>query len=106
MHKSRVGGASGFIHLIGSVSGIVGPIVTGYIVQSTGKFDSAFVLAGTIAALGALLVLFVIKTPRVTMKASRGINGRSAMSGIVPDIALVLLTQPRGATQLRPSAEP
>ena len=43
----------------------------GYIVQSTGKFDSAFVLAGTIAALGALLVLFVIKTPRVTMKASQ-----------------------------------
>ncbi|MEE2393763.1 MFS transporter, partial [Klebsiella pneumoniae] len=71
VHKSRVGGASGFIHLIGSVSGIVGPIVTGYIVQSTGKFDSAFVLAGTIAALGALLVLFVIKTPRVTMKASQ-----------------------------------
>ncbi|EPC6251005.1 hypothetical protein ACR0X0_004602, partial [Klebsiella pneumoniae] len=35
------------------------------------KFDSAFVLAGTIAALGALLVLFVIKTPRVTMKASQ-----------------------------------
>jgi nitrate/nitrite transporter NarK len=68
---SNVGGASGFIHLIGSVSGIVGPIVTGYIVQSTGKFDSAFVLAGTIAALGALLVLFVIKTPRVTMKASQ-----------------------------------
>ena len=71
VHKSRVGGTSGFIHLIGSVSGIVGPIVTGYIVQSTGKFDSAFVLAGTIAALGALLVLFVIKTPRVTMKASQ-----------------------------------
>ena len=71
VHKSRVGGASGFIHLIGSVSGIVGPIVTGYIVQSTGKFDSAFILAGTIAALGAVLVLLVIKTPRMTMKASQ-----------------------------------
>ena len=71
LHLFPLGGTSGFIHLIGSVSGIVGPIVTGYIVQSTGKFDSAFVLAGTIAALGALLVLFVIKTPRVTMKASQ-----------------------------------
>ncbi len=106
VHKSRVGGASGFIHLIGSVSGIVGPIVTGYIVQSTGKFDSAFVLAGTIAALGALLVLFVIKTPRVTMKASRGINGRSAMSGIVPDIALVLLTQPGEQPSYGPAPSP
>lgn len=64
VHQSRVGGASGFIHLVGSVSGIIGPIVTGYIVQSTGKFDSAFILAGTVAALGALLVLFIIKIPR------------------------------------------
>lgn len=66
VHKSRVGGASGFIHLIGSVSGIIGPIVTGYIVQNTGKFDSAFMLAGGVAALGALLVLLVIKAPRAT----------------------------------------
>ncbi|CAI0813770.1 MFS transporter [Serratia marcescens] len=66
VHKSRVGGASGFIHLIGSVSGIIGPIATGYIVQNTGKFDSAFMLAGGVAALGALLVLLVIKAPRAT----------------------------------------
>lgn len=64
VHKSRVGSISGFIHLIGSLSGIIGPIVTGYIVQHTGKFDSAFVLAGVVAALGALLVLFVIKPPK------------------------------------------
>lgn len=68
VHKSRVGGISGFIHLIGSLSGIIGPIVTGYIVQHTGKFDSAFVLAGVIAGLGAMLVLFVIKSPKATSK--------------------------------------
>lgn len=68
VHKSRVGGISGFIHLIGSLSGIIGPIVTGYIVQHTGKFDSAFILAGIIAALGAMLVLFVIKSPKETVK--------------------------------------
>lgn len=71
VHKSRVGGTSGFIHLIGSISGIVGPIVTGYIVQSTGKFDSAFILAGTVAALGAILVLFVIKAPRAPHTAAQ-----------------------------------
>ncbi|ARJ43098.1 MFS transporter [Pantoea alhagi] len=68
VHKSRVGGISGFIHLIGSLSGIIGPVVTGFIVQHTGKFDSAFVLAGVIAALGAMLVLFVIKSPKATSK--------------------------------------
>ena len=61
VHKKHVGGASGFIHLIGSLSGILGPIITGVIVQETGKFDSAFVLAGVIAAIGAVLVWFVIK---------------------------------------------
>lgn len=64
VHKSRVGSISGFIHLVGSLSGIIGPIVTGYIVQHTGKFDSAFILAGVVAALGAFLVLFVIKPPK------------------------------------------
>jgi D-galactonate transporter len=68
VHKSRVGGISGFIHLVGSLSGIIGPIVTGFIVQHTGKFDSAFVLAGVVAALGAILVLFVIKSPKAASK--------------------------------------
>ncbi|WP_437612961.1 MFS transporter [Erwinia sp. V71] len=64
VHRSRVGGISGFIHLIGSLSGIIGPIVTGFIVQNTGKFDSAFVLAGVVAALGAILVLVLVKKPK------------------------------------------
>ncbi|MDI6935672.1 MFS transporter, partial [Serratia sp. Se-PFBMAAmG] len=68
VHKSRVGSISGFIHLIGSLSGIVGPIVTGYIVQHTGKFDSAFILAGCVSGIGAMLVLFVIRSPKTVDK--------------------------------------
>ena len=61
VHKAKIGSVSGFIHLIGSISGIIGPIITGFIVQNTGKFDSAFVLAGVVAAIGAILVFTVIK---------------------------------------------
>lgn len=68
VHKSRVGSISGFIHLVGSLSGIIGPVVTGFIVQHTGKFDSAFVLAGCVAAVGAFLVLFVIRSPKTSDK--------------------------------------
>lgn len=68
VHKSRIGGTSGFIHLIGSISGIIGPIVTGFIVQNTGKFDSAFILAGTVAAVGAILVAIVIRSPKNSIK--------------------------------------
>ncbi|EIC83323.1 MFS transporter [Serratia sp. M24T3] len=64
VHKSKVGSASGFIHLVGSISGIIGPIATGFIVQNTGHFDSAFILAGGVAAVGAVLVFFVIKPPK------------------------------------------
>ena len=64
VHPSRVGSISGFIHLVGSLSGIIGPIVTGYIVHHTGKFDSAFILAGSIAALGAILAWCVIRQPK------------------------------------------
>ncbi|KPC50772.1 MFS transporter [Amantichitinum ursilacus] len=64
VHPARVGSVSGFVHLVGSVSGIVGPIVTGTIVQNTGKFDSAFILAGAVAATGAIWVLFALKDPR------------------------------------------
>jgi MFS transporter, ACS family, aldohexuronate transporter len=50
----QVGAASGFVHLIANCAGIVGPAVTGFIVQATGAFTSAFLLAGGVALLGAL----------------------------------------------------
>ena len=43
----------GFQNAIGNLSGIVGPIVTGIVVQRAG-YNSAFVLTAAIAAIGAL----------------------------------------------------
>lgn len=43
----------GVQNAIGNLSGIVGPIVTGIVVQRAG-YDSAFVLTAVIAAIGAL----------------------------------------------------
>jgi cyanate permease len=37
------------------VFGLLAPIVTGYIVQATGSFSSAFILAGAIALIGAVV---------------------------------------------------
>ena len=45
----NIGGVGGFIHMMANCAGIIGPAVTGYIVQYTGAFTSAFVLAGAIA---------------------------------------------------------
>jgi ACS family hexuronate transporter-like MFS transporter len=56
-----MGAASGFVHLIANCAGIVGPAVTGFIVQGTGVFTSAFLLAGAIAVVGAVLVTIFVK---------------------------------------------
>jgi ACS family glucarate transporter-like MFS transporter len=47
--------ATGFIFTGGNISGIVSPIVTGYIVAATGRFDAAFTIGGTLLALGAVV---------------------------------------------------
>jgi ACS family hexuronate transporter-like MFS transporter len=41
----QMGSVSGFIHMISNCAGIIGPSVTGLLVQGTGVFTSAFVLA-------------------------------------------------------------
>ncbi len=59
----RIGGVSGFIHLLSNISGIVGPSATGFAVQYFGGFDSAFYLAGGAAAAGVIAMsLFVRRT--------------------------------------------
>ncbi len=47
------GRAFAFMVLGGNVFGLLAPIVTGYIVQATGSFGSAFVLAGGLSVIGA-----------------------------------------------------
>ena len=66
----RVGGVSGFIHLLSNISGIVGPTATGYAVQYWGGFNSAFFLAGGAAAAGVIAMAICVRrtdeTPRIT----------------------------------------
>ena len=47
------GRAFAFMVLGGNIFGLLAPIITGYIVQRTGSFSSAFVLAGALALIGA-----------------------------------------------------
>ncbi len=61
--QSRVGGVGGFVHFIANCGGIVAPLATGFIVQQTGSFVSAFLLTGAIAVLGALGVAIFVRPP-------------------------------------------
>jgi MFS transporter, ACS family, hexuronate transporter len=71
IEKGRVGGVSGFVHLIANLAGIVAPAASGYMVQASGSFTSAFVLTGAIAVLGALSVAIFVRTPSAEAQVLR-----------------------------------
>lgn len=48
------GRAFAFLVLGGNTFGLLAPIVTGYVVSATGSFDTAFVVAGALALVGAV----------------------------------------------------
>jgi MFS transporter, ACS family, hexuronate transporter len=64
VEKRRVGAVGGFVHFIANLAGIVAPALTGFLVQWSGNFKSAFVLTGVIAALGAIFVALFVRAPK------------------------------------------
>ncbi len=57
------GRATGLLILGGNVFGILAPIVTGYVVQATGSYDMAFVVAGALLLIGAASALLLTRRP-------------------------------------------
>jgi nitrate/nitrite transporter NarK len=60
---SQPGSAAGFADASFALSGVVAPLVMGFIVQDTGTFTSGFILMSVLALAGALLMLFCTKEP-------------------------------------------
>jgi ACS family hexuronate transporter-like MFS transporter len=76
---SRMGGVGGFVAMLATTSGIIGPAITGYLVQASGAFTSAFILAGAISLGGALLVaVFVRPITGAVNAASRPVLAEAA----------------------------
>ncbi|WP_428375248.1 MFS transporter [Lichenicoccus sp.] len=61
--ETRVGAVSGFIHLLSNISGIIGPIVTGFAVQYLGGYNSAFVIASMLALAGVVAMSVFVRRP-------------------------------------------
>jgi MFS family permease len=57
------GRATGLLILGGNIFGILAPIVTGYVVQSTGRYDVAFLVAGALLLVGARSALLLTRRP-------------------------------------------
>ncbi|MBN3726080.1 MFS transporter [Burkholderia sp. Ac-20379] len=66
VRRENVGGVGGFVHLLANLAGVIGPAVTGFIVEAThGAYGAAFILAGAIAVLGALCAYVFIREPKI-----------------------------------------
>jgi MFS transporter, ACS family, hexuronate transporter len=76
VEKNRVGGVSGFVHLIANLAGIVAPAATGYMVEASGSFTGAFALAGAVAVLGALSVAVLVHPPTADAQMLRPVGSR------------------------------
>jgi MFS family permease len=53
------GRAFAFLVLGGNVFGLLAPIVTGYLVEASGSFSSAFIAGGVLALTGAVVTLML-----------------------------------------------
>ena len=72
------GSAFGLLLLGGNIFGLAAPIATGYIVKTTGNFNSAFALAGSLALLGAVIVFTMTRRP---IYGTSELVARSAAAG-------------------------
>jgi ACS family glucarate transporter-like MFS transporter len=72
------GRAFAFLVLGGNSFGLLAPIVTGYLVEATGNFNSAFVLAGVLALIGATVTLLLARTPIGEVRAPVAAQARLA----------------------------
>ncbi|MES9756643.1 MFS transporter [Priestia megaterium] len=70
--SNNLGGVSGFTHLLANTSGIVAPALTGFIVQFTGDYTSAFIFAGILAIIGSGAVAIFVKP--IILKKSLNID--------------------------------
>lgn len=59
--RNNVGSVGGFMHFLANTAGIIGPTLTGYIVDTSGTYTAAFLLAGALAVCASLAVIRFVR---------------------------------------------
>ena len=62
----------GLQNAVANLSGVAAPVVTGYLVQTTGHYTAALIVAGTIAFIGAGTWLLIVPPVRAVDWAKAG----------------------------------
>lgn len=69
--NAKLGSVGGCVHAIANCAGIAGPAVTGFLVQESHTFVSAFVLAGGVALASVLAVAILLRPGSSSMRNAR-----------------------------------
>ena len=77
-NPADIGKVTSITVLGGNSFGMMGPIVTGYVVGITGSFNGTFAVAGVLALIGALATLTMTRRP---------IEAYVTLSGAAPQVA-------------------
>ncbi|MBT2696876.1 MFS transporter [Bacillus sp. ISL-40] len=59
--QKNVGSVGGFMHFLANTAGIIGPTLTGFLVEKSGTYTAAFLLAGGLAVFASLSVIKFVK---------------------------------------------
>ncbi|WP_320534447.1 MFS transporter [Robbsia andropogonis] len=66
--------AMAFVVVGGNIFGMIAPIATGYVIDATGSYDYAFVIAGALLVIGAVVVLTMTRRPIVSESKSQQVR--------------------------------
>jgi len=66
--NAKLGSVGGCVHAIANCAGILGPAVTGFLVQESHTFVSAFALAGAVALASVLAVAILLRPGSASMR--------------------------------------
>ncbi|MDA8249611.1 MAG: MFS transporter [Rhodospirillales bacterium] len=72
------GKANGFLVSGGNLFGILAPILTGYVVAGTGRYDGAFLIAGGLPPRGATVCLLLTRQPIAAARRASATYGAAA----------------------------
>jgi len=75
---SSSGQANSLLMIGGNIFGLLAPIVTGFVVQATGKFTGAFMIAGILLIAGAIISFTLTRTGIGKEEDETGIEGQRA----------------------------
>lgn len=65
--QGNVGSVGGFMHFLANTAGIIGPTLTGFLVDRSGTYTAAFLLAGGLAIFASLAVIRFVRPIKGTV---------------------------------------